>query len=715
MTLASKCPTCDAPLPADAPSGLCPNCLLSAGLRSGSTNATVVPGDAKTEIVESLRQAPPPPEAPGTRFANYELVERLAQGGMGVVYKARDVELGRLIALKVILTGRFATEAEIARFHHEAEAAANLDHPNIVPIYEIDEHEGWPYFTMKFVEGGSLANHIARFRRDPRSTARMMATVAGAVHYGHRRGVLHRDLKPHNILIDEHGQPHVADFGVAKRLTDDAQMTRTGTVIGTPAYMSPEQAAGRTKEVTVAADVYSLGAILYEILTGRPPFEADSPVDVLRAVIEDEPVPPRQIDGRIDRDLETICLKCLDKDRRQRYRSAEELEQELTRWCCGELIRARPVSRAARVVRWVRRNPVIAGGAVGTIALIVATIIVALSVAGQREAQVLDEVRRGNLWSARTAAISYLWQLEQFSRTVEQLAMDGPLVERLGRGDVDGARRWLHDVSQRHGLSEGFESWLLLDGSGVTIDRDPSIPELIGRDFDVRDYFIGAMRHAGDRGRAAVHVSRVFKSEADGLYKFALSAPVSGDEASDSKPLGVIVATIAPASTIGSLRLNDERRVAALAGRIDPSSAGEDASGDAGYRLLFHPGYHQRDEAVEVRNAHLLQMPAPRDDQPELQIIEPSDGAGAVGLTDDHFNDPLSVRDARYAGRWLAAFAPVGNTPLIVIVQQRYDEVIRPDRALTRNLALAAGSALTIGILFSAAVAWYGTRSGQPR
>ena len=716
MTLAQKCPKCDNQLPPDAPSGLCPNCLLTAGLR-GSTNPTVVEGDAKTEIVESLRQAPPPPpEAPGTRFANYELVERLAQGGMGVVYKARDVELGRLIALKVILTGRFATETEIARFRHEAEAAANLDHPNIVPIYEIDEHEGWPYFTMKFIEGGSLANHVARFRRDARAAARMMATVAGAVHYGHRRGVLHRDLKPHNILIDEHGQPHVADFGVAKRLSeDDAQMTRTGTVIGTPAYMSPEQAAGKTKEITVAADVYSLGAILYEVLTGRPPFEGDSPVQVLRAVIEDEPVPPRQTDPRIDRDLETICLKCLDKDRRQRYRSAEELEQELTRWCCGGLIRARPVSRAARVARWVRRNPVVAGGAVGTVALIVATIVVALSVARQREAQVLEEVRRGNLWSARTAAISYLWQLDRFSRTVEELAGDPQLIERLRHGDVDGARAWLHDVAQRHGLSEGFESWLLLDGGGVTIERFPPIPELVGRDFDHRDYFTGAMRHAGRRGHAAVHVSRVFKSEADGLYKFAISAPVTGAAAAtDSRPLGVIVATIAPASTIGSLRLNDGRRVAALAGRIDPSSLAAGAARDErSYRLLVHPAYHRRDETVEVRNEQLLRMPEPRADRPELHLLEPTEdagaAAGAAGFTDDHFVDPMSARDARYAGRWLAALARVGNTPLVVIVQQRYDEVIGPDRTLTRNLALAAGTALTIGLIFTVAVAWYGT------
>jgi hypothetical protein len=211
-------------------------------------------------------------------------------------------------------------------------------------------------------------------------------------------------------------------------------------------------------------------------------------------------------------------------------------------------------------------------------------------------------------------------------------------------------------------------------------------------------------------------VSRVFKSEADGLYKFAISAPVNAGDETDAgdRPLGVVVATVAPASTIGSLRLNDERRVAALAGRIDPSSAG--AADDAeSYRVLVHPAYHRRDEAVKVTNARLMRMREPRTDVPELQPPEPVEGANDPRVTDDHYADPMSARDPRFAGRWLAAFAPVGSTPLVVIVQQRYADVITPDRTLTRNLALAAGTALTIGILFTAAVAWYGMRSGQAR
>src|SRR5687768_7026507 len=298
MTVASKCPVCDSPLPADAPSGLCPTCLLRAGL-PGNTG-TVRPGDSDTQPLPASKRPEHVPEPAGTRFANYELIERIASGGMGVVYKARDVELGRMIALKMILSGRFANEIEVQRFRDEAEAAANLDHPNIVPIYEIDEHDGRQYFTMKCIEGGSLATHIERYRRDPCAAAKMLATVAQAVHYSQRRGVLRRDLKPHNILIDESGQPRVSDFGVARRIEDlDRAATRTGTAAGTPAYMAPERAAGNTREITVAADVYSLGAILYELLTGRPPFDADSPVQLLRAVIEDQPVPPRQIDPGI--------------------------------------------------------------------------------------------------------------------------------------------------------------------------------------------------------------------------------------------------------------------------------------------------------------------------------------------------------------------------------------------------------------------------------
>jgi len=304
----------------------------------------------------------PAMEASGTEvhyFGDYELLGEIARGGMGVVYKARQVSLKRNVALKMILAGQLASADEVQRFHREAEAAANLDQPNIVPIYEIGAHEGQHYFSMKLIDGMSLAQRIASFVRDPKSAATLLAKVARAVHYAHQHGIHHRDLKPGNIVLDAHDEPYVTDFGLARHVDGRGAQTRTGMILGTPSYMAPEQARSE-KSLTAAADVYGLGAILYELLTGRPPFRAETELDTILQVLDRDPPRPRTLNPRIDVDLETICLKCLEKEPRNRYRSALALAEDLERWRDGRTIQARPSGPAKRVFKWAKRKPALA-------------------------------------------------------------------------------------------------------------------------------------------------------------------------------------------------------------------------------------------------------------------------------------------------------------------------------------------------------------------
>jgi len=350
--------------------------------------------------------------AVGTRvryFGDYELLEEIARGGMGVVYRARQASLNRIVAVKMILAGQLASDEEIQRFHSEAEAAASLDHPGIVPIFEVGEHEGQHYFSMGFVDGQSLAAKLSDGPLPSREAAELTRKVAEAVAYAHEAGVIHRDLKPSNVLLEESRElraesqeqtksvvsstsgssplsalsfrPRITDFGLARRVEGDSELTATGQVLGTPTYMSPEQAAAKLGEVKETADIYALGAILYTLLTGRPPFQADNPVDTLMQVMNQEPVSPRLLNPHVPRDLETICLKCLEKDRRRRYVSAEELVDELQRFLNGEPIHARPISSVARAWRWCRRKPVLATtGAIAIVATIATVGTLAVSV-----------------------------------------------------------------------------------------------------------------------------------------------------------------------------------------------------------------------------------------------------------------------------------------------------------------------------------------------
>jgi eukaryotic-like serine/threonine-protein kinase len=386
--------------------------------------ATLPPRDQATVDLRASRPVQPDASSPDRvrHFGDYELLREIARGGMGVVYRARQVSLNRPVALKMILAGQLAGDDEIKRFYMEAEAAANLDHPGIVPIYEIGEHEGQHFFSMGYVEGTSLAAKVADGPVPPNEAASLTIKVAEAVQFAHEKGVIHRDLKPANVLLDAQGQPKVTDFGLAKKLQADSGLTHTGQVMGTPSYMPPEQAEG--KNVGPAADVYALGAILYCLLTGRPPFQAATPVDTLLQVVGQDPVAVRQLNATVPKDLETICLKCLEKDPRRRYGSARVLAEELNRCLSGEPIVARPVGPAERTVKWIRRRPVIAA----LIALVVGTALLGLS---------------GIVWQWREAVAARI---------------DAQAQTKIARDEAEFANRRLYDV-RMNVVQRAWEDW----------------------------------------------------------------------------------------------------------------------------------------------------------------------------------------------------------------------------------------------------------------
>jgi tetratricopeptide (TPR) repeat protein len=347
---------------------------------------------ARTDWLDTLADGPAvldpddaPPEVPG-----YKILGELGRGGMGVVYRALNVDQGRVVALKMILAGRLATAQDRLRLQNEAQAVAALDHPNIVPILDSGQQDRLPYFSMRLIEGESLAQRQGGVRDDGRTAARLMMDIAGAVHHAHQRGILHRDLKPANILVDEDGRPYVTDFGLAKRIHANDGLTRTGWFMGSPGYMAPEQAAGDPSKITTATDVYGLGAILYAVLTGRAPFDCGSVQETLNQLRNRAPDPPSSVNPKAPHPLELICLKCLEKDPARRYSSAEAFADDLRRWLVGEPIAARPVGFLVRTWLWARRNPSQAAltGALATVFL--AAIVVGATLWYRAEASLRD-------------------------------------------------------------------------------------------------------------------------------------------------------------------------------------------------------------------------------------------------------------------------------------------------------------------------------------
>jgi WD40 repeat protein/tRNA A-37 threonylcarbamoyl transferase component Bud32/tetratricopeptide (TPR) repeat protein len=376
----------------------------------------------------------------------YEILGELGRGGMGVVYKARHKKLGRLVALKMILAGGHASDADLARFRTEAEATARVKHANIIQIYEIGEHEGKPYFSLEFCVGGSLAQEIDGTPMQPKEAARMVEKLARGMEAAHQQEVIHRDLKPANVLLAEDGTPKITDFGLAKKL-DDAGQTQSGAIMGTPSYMAPEQAEGKGKEMGPPADIYALGAILYELLTGRPPFKAATPLDTILQVVADEPVAPRQLNAKIPRDLETICLKCLHKDPQRRYGRAAALADDLGRFLRQEPVLARPVGNFERAVRWCRRNPALtASGMLGILVVIGAVVVpVLLAIREARSASTLATEQQKTLTALGESRANERKALDAERAALKQAAES--ILERaqqLGeKGEVNTALLWL--------------------------------------------------------------------------------------------------------------------------------------------------------------------------------------------------------------------------------------------------------------------------------
>lgn len=373
-----------------------------------------------------------------TQFGDYELLEEIARGGMGVVYRARQKQANRVVALKMILSGQFAGEEEVQRFRSEAEAAARLDHPHIVPVFDVGEHEGQHYFSMGYVDGESLTDRLHDGPLPPQSAAQLVRSTADAIACAHEHGVIHRDLKPSNVLIDRSGKPRVTDFGLAKHVGADSNLTATGQVMGTPSYMPPEQAAGEVTQIDERSDVYSLGAILYTLVTGRPPFQAAQIVETLRQVIDDNPVEPRVLNPAVDRDLETICLKCLEKDPARRYQRAQDLIDELDRYLSGRPIVARAITRRERLWRWCRRQPLVAG----LIATAVASLVIGTGVSIYFA--VLAQQRAEHAQQGTRVALT---ALETVINTVQNKLRDIPAAQEIRRELLRDSLESLQQVS----------------------------------------------------------------------------------------------------------------------------------------------------------------------------------------------------------------------------------------------------------------------------
>jgi eukaryotic-like serine/threonine-protein kinase len=621
--------------------------------------------------------------APGDRteqpqhLGEYELLGEIGRGAMGVVYRARPAGTNLVVALKRVEARGLDGAEAVRRFREEVENASGLRHPHIVPIYHVGEQNGRPFYTMALIGGGSLEQKLAHYQANPRAGVALVAKVARAVHYAHQRRLLHRDLKPGNILLDEAGEPQVADFGLATRL-DPGGAAAGGPIAGSLPWMAPE-AVRRDATLTTAVDLWALGIILYEMLTGRRPFGGKDRGALKHAILEGELVPPRAANPRVSRDLDAVCRRCLEKDPDRRYESAAALALDLERWLRDEPVRARKAGPLERVGKWGRRHPAMAGGLLFLAVLVVAGVVAAVTMADEQERRLRQEVCRGNEFAARHVASTVLAQLQHFGDAVEGAADSGRLKEACAAKDWPAVEAFLKarlmDAPPGPGAPP-FATAFVLDPTGVIRAEWPQRHKVVGEDFHERDYFRGARARADRADGKRVHLSRVFTSKNDGLDKLAVSVPF---RLSPNGPVWVLGATVPTDATLGVGGIHDQVRKAfsVLLAPREPDGAE--------YVVLVHPGYESREPSVPLPPGRL----------------RPTEGGFAA---DDAYADPVAGRHPDYAGRWLAGFAPVPGTELVVVVQQPYDEAVAPYRAFFRRFlewlaaAAVAGALLVAGL-----------------
>jgi eukaryotic-like serine/threonine-protein kinase len=623
-------------------------------------------------------------------LADYALISELGRGGTGVVYEARPLASGERVALKLIQAGEFAAPAELARFRDDALIASRFEHPNIVRILDCTHlYDDEPFFTMELIESGSLAQASWRERFGPAgAAARLLVTIARAVHFLHQRGVLHRDLKPANILLRTDGTPVVSDFGAAK-LLDQARATCSGTIIGTLQYMSPEQISGRPDAITVLSDVYCLGALLYELLTGRPPFLDDDLPRLLQRIAHEQPLALRRIMPDCHPDLEIVCMCALAKDPKRRYASAAAFADDLERVLRGEPILARREATLARALRWARRHPWVTGAMASALTLLLFIAATASLVARMQERDLRSMALGLNAYAASAQAGAVLYQLREYASALEAAARE-PRVQALAARPTPSLL-----ASELEPYAAPFGTLLIVSAQGKKWARWPTPTRdwLFRPTAKHRDYWYAAQR-LGLKGEQKAYVARSFRSSVDLKSVFALSIPIFDAE---RRFLGALAATI-PAT---SARFATQRRgvvraepVTVLLGPDEDTGTGQGAAErSAEFTFLVHPslrsGEHRRlDHASAAQLAAAFRSSVAPDAQFAPSHVPP--------LTRDDYRDPM------LGGRWLAAFAPVGGTGYAVLVQSRETDVLSPTERLRQRLALGFG----LGLALLAAALW---------